>query len=100
MGIVHHHGKRLAAIHFLKSSRHLLEMVNGFSNLLERTSTGKSRSRGRQYVVNVNAADQRCLNPYAAGRRDQIELRAVLLQVDIRRFEIAILYPVEDHLLA
>src|ERR1700739_4558 len=99
MGIVDHHRKRLAAIYFFKSPGYLLELSDGFSNLLERASTSKSRSSGSQNVIDVDPADQRRLNLYAACRRDQIKFSAVLLQVDICRFEVAILDSIEDDFL-
>src|SRR6185503_8565895 len=100
MSIVHHYGERLAAIHFFESPWDLLEMVNGFRDLLERTSAGKSRGSRSQNVIDVDPPDQRCLNLYAAGRRDQIKLGAVLLQVNVGRLEVAILDSIQNHLLA
>src|ERR1051325_3772559 len=99
MSIVHHHRERLAAIHFFKSSWDLLEMGNGFCSLLERASAGKRCRRGSQNVIDVDLANQRGLNFYAAGRRNQIKTGAVLLQVDIGRSEVPILDSIEHDLL-
>jgi hypothetical protein len=97
VSIVDHHGERLAAIHALKSSRNVRQLLDPGRNR-RRIAVPRVTRRGRgENVIHIHPPDQGRKQGDGLARHHQIEACAPRSNVDTRRVKVATIPSIAKH---